>query len=149
MTNLKTVTKNISEKVIFLSQASSLGDKIHDQLEVAKRKIIRNTQAKVKESFTKNFKARPPRNKKEERTLAKFGRQAASSIADQSPIDSGDLRRSTTAEADGVGMRMNYAGYVEFGTSRMPPRPVFRLGIKDAEKSNNAIIQKELNEPLK
>jgi len=151
MAVLKTQTKDFANGVKFLSKSTDFGFKIDDALENATKDILINIETAVKLSFTKNFDAKAPTNKKEADTLSRFGRAVASSLAKQSPIDSGDLQGSVQHESTGkntgeVSMNQNYAIHVEFGTKFMPPRPVFRLGVRDAAKDNDGIIIDELNE---
>jgi HK97 gp10 family phage protein len=149
MARLKTQTKEFANGVKFLSRSTDFGFKVDDALDNATKDILLNIETAVKLSFTKNFDAKAPTNKKEADTLAAFGRSAATSLKNQSPIDSGDLQGSVKGISTGrntgeVEMKQNYAIHVEFGTVYMPPRPVFRYGVRDAAKENDGIIVDEL-----
>lgn len=153
MSKLKSNTKKIARDIVLISGINDFGFKVKDNLAEGMKAVLLNTERAVYNSFTKNFNARAPRNKKEAAQIASFGRQVASGTADRSPIDSGKLRESVGHESTGyatgqVFMEKNYAVHVEFGTKFMPPRPVFRLGVADAEDDNARILEAELNKGI-
>ena len=125
MTKLKTKKRSIGKQVQMLSKVLDFGFKVEDGLEDGTKAILLNTQRRVFKSFTKNFKG------------------------SDRPIDSGQLRQSVASRSTGrgqgeVSINKNYAVHVEFGTRYMPPRPVFRNGISDAEEENRDILVKAI-----
>lgn len=66
------------------------------------------------------------------------------------PIKSSQLRDSINFKMTGIGQgkvfaQKDYAGFVEFGTYKMEPRPYMRNGVADAEKENVELLTDALN----
>jgi len=66
------------------------------------------------------------------------------------PIDSGQLRQSVQYKTKGslkgeIEVSKDYAVYVEFGTSKMPPRPFLRDGIRKGEEPAGKKLIAELD----
>lgn len=71
------------------------------------------------------------------------------------PVISGNLKRSIASKADGFsgmvfsaavsgGEEINYAKFVEYGTAHMAPRAMFRKGVAQSEERIKSIISGEL-----
>jgi len=69
------------------------------------------------------------------------------------PVDTGALRQSITVGGDRMGgelfsvfvdASMDYAGYVEFGTSRQKPKPYFFNSVRDGIRHFNKDIKLKL-----
>jgi len=110
--------------------------KLDEAQSLALERVLRNSQRQVILSFTKNFP---------------IHQKGIPVTPEKSPIDTGRLRRSIKAEQkDGeegkVYTNVEYAAEVEYGNTRMPPRPYFRKGMKDAEEYNKRIIASVLKE---
>ena len=67
--------------------------------------------------------------------LQAIGQKAEDYAKDNSPVDTGRLRNSITnavemgEQAVYIGTNVEYAGYVELGTSRMKPRPYLKPAV--------------------
>ncbi len=59
-------------------------------------------------------------------TKAALAQDVAVDAAAMAPVDTGQLRDSITAEADRVTTDVEYAAYVEYGTSDTPAQPFMR-----------------------
>lgn len=70
-----------------------------------------------------------------ERALEAIGLQAEGNVAMLAPVDTGRLRGSITHEVDGdtayIGTNVEYAPYVEYGTSKTKAHPFLKPGIQD------------------
>lgn len=72
---------------------------------------------------------------KVERALTAIGMTCESHAKDICPVDTGRLRNSITnavemgEQAVYIGTNVEYAGYVELGTSRMKPRPYLKPAV--------------------
>lgn len=70
-----------------------------------------------------------------ERALIAIGITAESHAKDLCPVDTGRLRNSIThavemgEQAVYIGTNVEYAGYVELGTSRMKPQPYLKPAV--------------------
>lgn len=71
------------------------------------------------------------------------------------PVITGNLRRSIASQADGFsgfaysaaqagGEEINYAKYVEYGTAHLAPRAMFRKGVAQSEERIKSLISGEL-----
>lgn len=83
---------------------------------------------KLKESFAKIRKRITTSN---EEALLEFGDEMKTRMKAAVPVDTGTLRDSITVEQKGGGITVgprgvDYAGYVEYGTSRSPAQPYIR-----------------------
>ena len=69
-----------------------------------------------------------------ERALEAIGLQAEGNVAMLAPVDTGRLRGSITHEVDGdtayIGTNVEYAPYVECGTSKTKAQPFLKPGIQ-------------------
>jgi HK97 gp10 family phage protein len=69
-------------------------------------------------------------------------------ITAQGAVDTGNLRNSLTHEVVGkdvyIGTNVEYAPYVEFGTSKMQERPYLRPAVKDNTNEYKTIIEEVL-----
>lgn len=70
-----------------------------------------------------------------ERALEAIGLQAEGNVAMLAPVDTGRLRGSITHEVEGdtvyIGTNVEYAPYVEYGTSKTKAQPFLKPGIQD------------------
>ena len=85
----------------------------------------------------------------EEKHGRKYGNHVASAPGESPAIDTGFLANSIQVEADGltasVGTNAEYAEHLEFGTSRMEPRPFFG----PAFEAERPVFEKALADALK
>ncbi len=70
------------------------------------------------------------------------------SIKNRTPVKTGNLKGSMTGRKTGwatgeVATNVPYAEHVEYGTSRMSPRAMMRLGAEDLEKRGVDIFKEE------
>ena len=69
------------------------------------------------------------------------------------PVKTGDLKRSIGVEGDKKNVTikadMNYAGHVEFGTSKQKPKPYFYNSIREGLRSMKNIANNKLKNVLK
>lgn len=65
------------------------------------------------------------------------------------PVKTGDLRRSIHSKKEGdtvyIAAEMNYAGYVEFGTSKQKPKSYFFNSIRDGLKTVKKMMNKKFS----
>ena len=70
-------------------------------------------------------------------------------ITEKGAVDTGRLRNSITHALDGtkavhVGTNVEYAPFIEMGTSRMQPRPFLRPAIEDFKDEYKEILENNL-----
>ena len=125
----------MSKNVEYIDNSQKVIKGIDSKLSIANKKILLNIQRDVVESFTKNFSGSDvPISGSGVSATGKGGGHLRQSI-----------RSKTTGKGAGeVSANKHYAVYVEYGTVKMQPRPFFRKGVKDSEKENMAILQREL-----
>lgn len=144
----------------FKNNRDSQVNAIVKALDTGNRKMVLNTHRNIVLSFTKNFSIGMKKGQKKKGPVT----------SQHAPIDSGQLRQSVrssgfnlTAKTNKNGgidigsggggklgegevtMNKGYGIYVEYGTSKMPARPVFRTGVADSENQNRDILLNELN----
>lgn len=70
-----------------------------------------------------------------ERSLEESGNLVENGAALRCPVDTGNLRNSLTHQVNGdtveIGTGVEYAGYVELGTSKMGERPYLRPALEN------------------
>lgn len=80
-----------------------------------------------------------------ERALEAVGMQAESHAKAKCPVDTGRLRNSITHVRQGnavyIGTNVEYAPYVELGTSRRKEKPFLRPAAQDHGSEYRAIIE--------
>jgi HK97 gp10 family phage protein len=73
--------------------------------------------------------------------------------SENAPVDTGFLRDShDTAEIEGgaeIQVNADYAGFVEFGTSKMAPQPFLRPAIDDNADAVTIAIAADINKQVK
>ena len=85
-----------------------------------------------------------------DRALEKIGLTAERYAANLCPVDTGRLRNSITSTVDSgekaayIGTNVEYAPYVEMGTSRMREQPFLRPAAQDHGAEYRAILEDEL-----
>lgn len=88
-----------------------------------------------------------------ERALEQIGlmaeRHAKEALTNQGAVDTGRLRNSVThqvisEDSVAVGTNVEYAPYIELGTSKMGARPYIRPAIEDYMNEYKQIIENEL-----
>lgn len=87
-----------------------------------------------------------------ERALTKIGleaeKNAKKNLTEKKAVDTGRLRNSVTHTHDKntvyVGTNVEYAPYIEFGTSKMAARPYLEPAIADHLNECKEIIKREL-----
>lgn len=85
-----------------------------------------------------------------DRALEKIGLTAERYAANLCPVDTGRLRNSITSTVDSgekaayIGSNVEYAPYVELGTSRMKAQPFLRPAAQDHGAEYQAILEAEL-----
>jgi len=69
------------------------------------------------------------------------------------PVKTGDLRRSIGVDGDKrniiIKADMNYAGYVEFGTSKQKPKPYFYNSIREGMRLTRSLVNEKLKRVLR
>lgn len=82
-----------------------------------------------------------------QRALVRFGFRAEQLASDRCPVDTGRLKASISSSVDGdmavCGTNVEYAPYVEFGTSKAKAQPFLRPAAK-RKKDYAAILKDEL-----
>lgn len=87
-----------------------------------------------------------------ERALEAVGMQAADNVADLAPVDTGRLKASITHQVDVneqcvyIGTNVEYAAYVEMGTSKMKAQPYLQPGIMNNVDEYKAIAENYLSQ---
>lgn len=83
-----------------------------------------------------------------EKALEKVGMEAERNAKLACPVDTGRLRNSISHTHDKntayVGTNVEYAPYIEFGTSKMAARPYLEPAIADHLNEYKEIIKREL-----
>lgn len=83
-----------------------------------------------------------------ERALTRIGLQAETYAKRECPVDTGNLRNSITNAADDksayVGTNVEYAPYVELGTSRAKAQPFIKPAATGHSDVYKRIVQDEL-----
>lgn len=84
-----------------------------------------------------------------ERALTRIGLQAETYAKRECPVDTGNLRNSITNAVDDksayVGTNVEYAPYVELGTSRAKAQPFIKPAATEHSDVYKRIVQDELN----
>lgn len=69
------------------------------------------------------------------------------------PVKTGDLRRSIGVDGDKrniiIKADMDYAGYVEFGTSKQKPKPYFYNSIREGMRLTRSLVNEKLKRVLR
>lgn len=82
------------------------------------------------------------------RSLEKIGLAAEGYAKRKCPVDTGNLRNSITHAVEGdsayVGTNVEYAPYVEMGTSRTAAQPFLRPAAADHQATYRKIVESEL-----
>lgn len=82
------------------------------------------------------------------RALEKIGILVEGRAAENAPVDTGRLKNSITHEIDReyaiVGTAVEYAPYVELGTSRQEAQPYLRPAVNQSQGNIKKIIEQEL-----
>lgn len=85
-----------------------------------------------------------------ERGVAKATQYCCDRAKDLCPVDTGNLRNSISCESDGlegcIYTNVEYAPYVEYGTSKMKEQPFMHPAIEDNVELITYIIEKELKD---
>lgn len=85
-----------------------------------------------------------------ERALEAVGLLAEGYAKRYCPVDTGRLRNSITHGADMsdttayIGTNVEYAAYVEYGTSKTPAQPYLKPAVNDNQAEYNAIFEEYL-----
>lgn len=83
-----------------------------------------------------------------ERALEKIGLKAEGYAKKLAPVDTSRLRNSITHEVDGndvyIGSNVEYAPFVELGTSKQKARPYLKPAATEHSKTYRAIVEREL-----
>lgn len=85
-----------------------------------------------------------------DRALEKIGLTAERYAANLCPVDTGRLRNSITSAVDSgekaayIGTNVEYAPYVEFGTSRQKAQPFLTPAAQNHGEEYRAILESEL-----
>lgn len=71
----------------------------------------------------------------------------ADEMRNNAPVDTGRLRASIQPSSEGVTVGVDYAGYVEYGTSDTPPQPyavpaINRLGEPASRDAGERVIRR-------
>lgn len=84
-----------------------------------------------------------------ERALEKVGLTAEAYAVLNAPVDTGRLRSSITHATDEtsayIGTNVEYAKYVELGTSKQKPQPYLRPAVNDHMLEYKQIFEKEIS----
>lgn len=100
----------------------------------------------------KEFQKYLSRLEKDAETITQEAVKQATLIADaeakkKAPVDTGNLRASISMEVDGlegtVGTNVEYAPFVEYGTSRQPAQPFMEPAKYKAERELQKILKRE------
>ena len=81
--------------------------------------------------------------------LERSGQLVENEAARECPVDTGRLQNSITHEVEGhkkvvIGTNVEYAGYVENGTSKMRARPYLRKALTNKQSKIADIFKEEL-----
>lgn len=85
-----------------------------------------------------------------EQALIAIGMMAETHAKEECPVDTGRLRNSITHEVDMsdhaaiIGSNVEYAAYVELGTSKMAPRPYLRLAAENHSAEYKSLVESAL-----
>ena len=94
--------------------------------------------------FLEDFREKAPR------ALEAVGLQAEGYAKMLCPVDTGRLRNSITHDTDDetayIGTNVEYAAYVELGTSKSKAQPYLQPAVQDHREEYKAIIQKYLSD---
>ncbi|MGH7339903.1 MAG: hypothetical protein ACREKH_05370 [Candidatus Rokuibacteriota bacterium] len=79
-------------------------------------------------------------------------RAVAAEVAEEwrrdAPVDTGAFKRSIRSDADSAFTDIDYAPFVEFGTSTRPARPVGRAAAARVERKVGGIVAKAIRRRL-
>lgn len=100
------------------------------------------------ENRAEELKAELSRAKKA--ALTAVGLQAGKNVRQITPVDTGRLRSSISHRLQGdsavaIGTNVEYATYVEMGTSKMKAKPYLRPGIENNAEQYRDIIKQYLS----
>jgi HK97 gp10 family phage protein len=95
--------------------------------------------------FIQNLAVRKEINKDLDKDIGKLTAEIETAIRNRTPVRTGNLKahidgRKTGYAKGEVATNVEYAEHVEYGTSRMSPRAMFRKGASDVEKKGLAIF---------
>ena len=82
--------------------------------------------------------------------LTAIGEDAAQTAAERAPVDTGRLKNSITSAVDPeeqvayIGTNVEYAPYVELGTSRMAARPYLRPAAENHGDEYRALMEQAM-----
>ena len=85
-----------------------------------------------------------------EQALIAIGMTAETHAKEYCPVDTGRLRNSITHEVDMsdqaaiIGSNVEYAAYVELGTSKMAPRPYLRPAAENHSAEYKSLVESAL-----
>lgn len=85
-----------------------------------------------------------------EQALIAIGLTAETYAKQECPVDTGRLRNSITHEVDMneqaaiIGSNVEYAAYVELGTSKMAPRPYLRPAAENHSAEYKSLVESAL-----
>ena len=85
-----------------------------------------------------------------EQALIAIGMTAETHAKEECPVDTGRLRNSIThdvemsEQAAYIGSNVEYAAYVELGTSKMAPRPYLRPAAENHSSEYKSIVESAL-----
>lgn len=85
-----------------------------------------------------------------EQALIAIGMMAETHAKEECPVDTGRLRNSITHDVDMseqaayIGSNVEYAAFVELGTSKMAPRPYLRPAAENHSAEYKSIVESAL-----
>lgn len=129
---------------------------IKHSLEILVKRKAKNSMSKYCEIEFKNDRRKDIINQKNnavERAMEAIGMQAEGYAKIACPVDTGNLRNSIGHQyADGdeyIGTNVEYAPYVEFGTSRQKAQPFLKPAASEHAEEYKAIFQTVLKDKIK
>ena len=104
-------------------------------------------EATIVTKFIRRVKADRKITKALDEDIKKIAVEAETDIKKKTPVDTGRLKASITARKTDflkaeVFTNVSYASPVEFGTTRMSPRAMFRKGIAEIEKKGTKLLKR-------
>lgn len=83
-----------------------------------------------------------------ERALERMGSEAEGYAKDLCPVDTGNLQNSINHKVSGdyvyIGTNVEYAAYVELGTSRQKAKPYLKPAVADHKQTFQNILSDEM-----